>query len=187
MRPIIWKEITSGIQEYCQKIFSFYLFYSACKMRCKIIVFSFYQTVPDKMFLMIGYWFLHLKTIQNKRETYSNPKIVLSVPWMHSEPRTVQADRAVMLQPLANQKTDRLCVPGDEVQRRVWPQNQRISFQPQRYTLILFLSEQGKKTLKHLCQVYAGVHWQWQIQNWSYDYQLEEFYGPFRNIQSLYR
>ena len=37
-----------------------------------------------KYFPMIGYWFLHLKTKQNNRETYSNPKIVLAVPRMHS-------------------------------------------------------------------------------------------------------
>ena len=40
---IKWKEITSGIQKYCQKIFSTYLVNSACKIRCQIVNFWFFS------------------------------------------------------------------------------------------------------------------------------------------------
>ena len=41
--PIKCKEITSGVQKYCQKLFSTYLDNFACKIRCKNVNFWFFS------------------------------------------------------------------------------------------------------------------------------------------------
>ena len=44
----------------------------------------FFKKCQRKCLLMIGSWFLHVRTVPNWRETYSDPKIVLVVLKIHS-------------------------------------------------------------------------------------------------------
>ena len=53
--------------------------------------------MPHEIFLIVCSGFLHLWTVQNKRETYSDLKIVLVVPKMHSARRTYWATGPCLL------------------------------------------------------------------------------------------